>query len=220
MYLPHFNFDSVIPRSIIVHNDLKEEYMQEQLLKDFINAFNELKQKVQNGEVDERELFKIAGTFTKETGGKLSHYNSPLAVGVAVVPVIKDGQKGFVAFKRGIMPFIDGVAFPGGFVNQSESSKESAIRELYEEIGLELNDESKWTHVAEKKTPNNQLLIFYRYAETLDWADVEKAYANLADKSESRGLVFLEPTTEMCFSLHAEVNQEQQPKVNKRYRLH
>lgn len=192
--------------------------MEEKVLKDFIVAFNKLKAEVKNGTKPESELFKIGGIFNKETGGRLSQYNSPLAVGVAVVPVVKDGKEGFVAFKRGINPFIGGVAFPGGFVNEKEDSKESAIRELEEEVGLSLVDQKKWAHIAEKKTPNNQLLIFYRYADILDWEDVEKAYSKLKDKSESQGLVFLESNTEMCFSLHAEVNQEQQPqrkKVNK-----
>lgn len=190
--------------------------MDAQLLKQFIEAFNDTKAKVQSGELEEKVLFAISGTFNKETGGRLSQYNSPIAVGVALVPVEKDGEEGFVALKRGINPFIGGIAFPSGFVDERESSKEAAIRELQEEVGLQLPEASKWSHVSEKKTPNNQLLIFYRYADTLKWEDVEQAYSSLVDKSESQGLVFLQPTTEMCFSLHAEVHQEQLPAPKKK----
>lgn len=183
--------------------------MNETIKQQFFAAYNELLAQVKAGNIEERELFKLGGEFNKATGGKLSQYNSPLAVGVAVVPVFKDNKFGFVGFKRGIMPFIGGVAFPGGFVNQNEGSKEATIREFFEEIGLNLPVENYWMHIGEKKTPNNQLLIFYRYSTTLDWEDVEKAYHNLADKSESQGLVFLQEGSEMCFSLHKEILEEQ-----------
>lgn len=182
--------------------------MNEQIKHQFFAEYKAMMEKVKSGELPEGALFKLGGEFFKETGGKLSQYNSPLAVGVAVVPVIKDGQEGFVAFKRGINPFVGGVAFPGGFVNQMEGSKEAAIRELFEEIGLDLGS-AVWHHIGEKKTPANQLLIFYRCEAVLDWNDVESAYEQLADKSESQGLVFLDKDTEMCFSLHAEIRDEQ-----------
>lgn len=179
--------------------------MNENLMNEFIREFNALKNKIKNGEVDEREIIKLAGKFNKETGGKLSHYNSPLAVGVAVVKVDNNGEIGYLGFKRGIMPFIGGVAFPGGFVNENEGSKEASIRELMEETGLQLDDSPNWTYVDEKKTPNNQLLIFYMYDKVLDWKDIQKQYELLEDKSESQGLVFLNKDTEMCFSLHSEI---------------
>lgn len=183
--------------------------MEQNLLNQFIESFKTLQADVANGTKPESELFAVSKAFFNATGGKLSHYNSPLAVGVAVVPVKKDGEVGFLAFKRGIPPFIGGVAFPGGFVDAHESSKEAAIRELQEETGIVLNDPSQWYHVGEKKTPANQLLIFYSTDTVLSWADVEKAYEALGDKSESQGIVFLTKDTEMCFSLHAEIRDEQ-----------
>lgn len=191
--------------------------MNEEIFNKFIAEFKYLQKRVAEGIIPERELFALTATFNRETGGRLSQYNSPLAVGVAVVPVEKDGEQGFIALKRGINPFIGGIAFPGGFVDQQESSKEAAIRELNEEIGLTLDEHPKWQHVGEKKTPNNQLLIFYRYAETLKWDDVVKAYQSINhDKTESQDIVFLEPSTEMCFSLHKEIHQEQLPKPTPR----
>lgn len=183
--------------------------MEQQLLNNFIEAFKNLQAQVANGEKPEGELFALSKAFFTATGGKLSHYNSPLAVGVAVVPVIKDGETGFLAFKRGINPFIGGVAFPGGFVDANEGSKEAAIRELMEETNLSRPDESMWKHIGEKKTPANQLLIFYAYKQPIDWAVIEEAYNGLVDKSESQGIVFLQRDTEMCFSLHSEIRDEQ-----------
>lgn len=182
--------------------------MEQKIISDFINGFNELKNKINRGELPEKALFDIEKTFYQQTGGKLSHYNSPLAVGVAVVKVKREGKLGLLGFKRGIPPFVGGVAFPGGFVNQNEGSKEASIRELSEETNLILQDETMWQHIGEKKTPANQLLIFYKYNDVLNWEDVEKAYDSLADKSESQGLVFLDENTEMCFSLHSEIRDE------------
>ena len=99
--------------------------MEQNLLNQFIESFKTLQNDVAKGIQPESALFAVSKAFNTATGGKLSHYNSPLAVGVAVVPVVKDGKVGLLAFKRGINPFIGGVAFPGGFVDANEGSKGS-----------------------------------------------------------------------------------------------
>lgn len=177
-------------------------------MNQFIEEFNSLKKRFENGEIEERELFKVAGIFNKATGGKVSHYNSPLAVGVAVVPVVKDRAEGFLGCKRGIMPFLGGVAFPGGFVNENESVLEASIRELQEETSLVLPNQNDWEFVGEKKTPHNQILMFYKYKQKLDWKIIENAFLE-NDKKETQDIVFVTRETEMCFSLHAEIRDEQ-----------
>lgn len=183
--------------------------MNEDLKKSFFESFKKLKEKFQAGELDEQVLFDLTAEFREVVGGRLSHYNSPIPVGIAVVRVRKDGKYGFLACKRAIEPCIGGVAFPGGYVNEGESIKEGAIRELYEEVGLVLDNLDDWTNIREGKGANNNISAFYLYRWVVDWSDVVEAYEKLGTQAETQDIVFLREGDEMCFPSHGKVHNQE-----------
>ena len=50
-----------------------------------------------------------------------------------------------VLIRRAKAPFMDKLVLPGGHVEESETTREACIRELQEEIGLEVEDETRLT---------------------------------------------------------------------------
>ncbi len=50
-------------------------------------------------------------------------------------------ENGLVLVKRKFEPFVDDWCLPGGFIEATEDPEESAIREVYEETGLEVKIE-------------------------------------------------------------------------------
>jgi 8-oxo-dGTP diphosphatase len=60
------------------------------------------------------------------------HWDNPKPVTATLVPV----ENGLVLVKRKFEPFVDDWCLPGGFIEAHEAPEESAIREVYEETGL------------------------------------------------------------------------------------
>lgn len=181
--------------------------ISESIKTKFFEEFNQLKS--QAASVGESALFKLTSEFNKATGGRLSHYNSPLPVAVALVPTEKDGKLGYIACKRAIPPFVGGIAFPGGFVNEGETGKQAVIREFSEEVGIDLGYTGEWEFVGERITPNNHLLLFYKYSDIVGWAMATVCFDHLDDNSEIQSLVFLEEDTEMCFPMQKEIHVQE-----------
>jgi len=128
-------------------------------------------------------------------------YNNPVPVAVNVVTVQKkDGTIGLLGVERGIEPYIGGLAFPGGFVNQLESIEQAAAREFDEEVGIKSTPDD-WRILLSRITPNNRVLVFCGYEETIAEDDVAKMVPN----DEVKSFVILDPTSKLCFSLHQAV---------------
>lgn len=155
-------------------------------------------------ELSESEKFQLGRSFNSLTGGKLSPYNSPNAVSVAVIPVEHNGELKYLGLRRNIEPALGRVAFPGGFVNENESPVQAVVRETFEETGLQLNDTENWSNFHIASTPRNEFLVFYSYNKVVPWSDVEAAFSKHSDKFETQEIMPIDSTTELGFPLHKE----------------
>ena len=133
----------------------------------------------------------------------MNQYNNPIPVAVLLVPFIDtDGIK-LLLVKRNIEPKKGLFALPGGFVDEGERIETAALRELYEETGLELAGEYAIQMFRSRITPNNQVLIFCT-TDDHDMGDIDR----LSTNSEVSGFALSSLTGErdtFAFPLHAEV---------------
>jgi 8-oxo-dGTP pyrophosphatase MutT (NUDIX family) len=165
----------------------------EKLVEDFINYYQSL---------SEGEKFKLGGKFNALTGGKLSPYDSPTPVAVALIQVqTQEGIK-LLGVRRGIMPKIHELAFPGGFVNKLENTYTAGAREGLEETGLETN-EGDYEIIDSKIAPSNTLLLFLLNKNVFDESIMDKLVLN----NEVEEFVLIDATTDLCFPLHNEVKR-------------
>lgn len=71
-----------------------------------------------------------------ETNYDASKFEKPSVTADLVVFTIRNDQLYILLIKRGIWPFKDCYALPGGFVRMDEKLKQTAIRELFEETSI------------------------------------------------------------------------------------
>lgn len=82
--------------------------------------------------------------------------------------------------KRGNHPFINNWAFPGGFVNESESCEDAALRELKEETGITAKIEQLYTVSTPNRDPRGWT-ISCCYMAVLESIDVVNAADDAID---------------------------------------
>lgn len=160
--------------------------------------------------LSEREKFGLARVFNEQTGGKLSPFNSPSPVCVGLIPIQgPNGQVGFLGLRRAIPPCVGEVALPGGFLGPGEDPVAGMIREVQEEVGLDIDPASVSPQALVKMGHNNNMLMFFQSSEKLDYGVFKAANTNVeANDGEASELVFITPQTPLCFPLHQEaVNQ-------------
>lgn len=166
-----------------------------ELIKNLANIYSQL---------NEGDKFQLGRNFHALTGGKLSPYNSPNAVSVAVIPVEYNGELKYLGLRRNIEPALGRIAFPGGFVDENESPVQAVIRETYEETGLQLNDVENWGSFHIASTPRNEFLIFHSYSKVVPWSEIEDAFNKHSEKFETQEIMPIDSTTELGFPLHKE----------------
>lgn len=168
-----------------------------QLVSDFIEYYKGL---------PENERFKLGGLFNKETGGKLSPYNSPNPVAVGVLQIQDGDEIKLLGIVRGIMPKIGEIAFPGGFQNPLENGRIAAAREIKEETGLDTNPED-YSILDTKMSPTNNELIFYVNKNVYPKEILNTLFCNPDEKGivEVTGFVLIDRDTLMAFPFHREV---------------
>ena len=118
-------------------------------------------------------------------------FSNPVPVAVALVP-IKDK---LVGIRRGIEPRKGQIAFPGGYINSGETFKQALTRELYEETGIRVSEDS-WDifHVGDS-LQSNRILIFGLCKEV--------GSIDLNFKSEeTEGIFLIDHEMPLAFPLH------------------
>lgn len=114
----------------------------------------------------------ITGYPKKCTSCGNETYSNPLPVTASMVTCkLKDGSQGILLVKRGKEPELGGWCFPGGYIETGETWQQAAVREIKEEIGLELNPEqtSLWTVLSGTKN----LIIFTLNQTNLKYNDIK-----------------------------------------------
>lgn len=130
----------------------------------------------------------------------MSAYRNPTPVAVGIVPL---GNGLYLGVIRSIPP-IDGVAFPGGYVNEMETAEQAVSRELLEECTFR-TEPSEWKPIATKVTPKNILLIFCELQREVNYGELRDAFVR---NEEVQSLYMIGKHTPLCFSTHAEMRQE------------
>ncbi|NEC87066.1 NUDIX domain-containing protein [Streptomyces sp. SID12501] len=86
-------------------------------------------------------------------------YRNPLPVAVALQPVYDTKGAALVVITRTIAPARGGTALPGGFVDHGEDWRQTAVRELREETGIEAASRDVRL-VDAMSSPDGHLLLF------------------------------------------------------------
>lgn len=145
------------------------------------------------------ERYPLGKAFHMHTGGKLSPHNNPLTVAVAMVRIQDDdGSVKLLGMKRGIAPFIGGVAFPGGFTEYLESAHLGAARELKEELGLDLKGDDFEVFGNPLMSPTNNDLLFFMHKDVFP----KSILKDIVLSGEALEVVLIDESTEMCFPHH------------------
>lgn len=166
--------------------------MDKSLIDEFIVNYQKL---------SEREKFELGKYFNLQTGGKLSPFNNPTPVVVALIQIEKnDGTIGLLGIRRAIEPRIGQLALPGGFIDQSEDSQAGAVREVLEETGINTQKEDYEIFGIPVET-NNNLLIFMKNKYIFPNSLLNKLKLN----SEVSEFVVIDERTKLAFPLHEKV---------------
>jgi ADP-ribose pyrophosphatase YjhB (NUDIX family) len=104
-------------------------------------------------------------------------WSNPLPVVIVMLVVdrfaVKDGrgyaQKGLLIQKRGIEPKKGEWALTGGYINNEESWQEAAIREVREELNLEIREDQLELYGVASSTKKDNILIFCTVKSSYDW---------------------------------------------------
>ena len=82
-----------------------------------------------------------------------------------VIFTVKDSTLQVLLVKRGVPPFEGQHAIPGGFIRESESLEEAALRELYEETGVrDVFLEQLYTFGDPRRDPRGRVVTVAYYA--------------------------------------------------------
>jgi ADP-ribose pyrophosphatase YjhB (NUDIX family) len=124
-------------------------------------------------------------------------FSNPIPVAVAIVPF----KNKLVGIRRGIEPRKGQIAFPGGYINSGETFKQALTRELYEETGISVSEDS-WEifHIGDS-IQSNRILIFGLCREV--------GSINLDFKSdETEGIFLIDHEMPLAFPLHEEARNK------------
>lgn len=127
--------------------------------------------------------------------GETSYLN-PSPVAVAVQPV----GSGLLAVRRGIAPARGRLALPGGFIDVGETWQAGAVRELFEETGVQA-DPSAVRHFDTVSAPDGTILVFGLLPALPSTAALPPA--PIEDETLSREVLY--GPTELGFSIHTAI---------------
>ncbi|MGK5497005.1 NUDIX domain-containing protein [Streptomyces sp. URMC 125] len=126
---------------------------------------------------------------------------NPLPVAVALQPVVTaGGGRGLVVVRRDIEPARGELALPGGYMELGEDWRQAAVRELWEETGLEADAGD--VRLLDVHSGGTSLLVFGLLPER-DAAGLPPS----APRAEVTEWLVLEEAVELAFPTHTEVMQ-------------
>ena len=107
-----------------------------------------------------RRVVPSGDTVSRFTCGECGHidYESP----IPAVSTILIAEQKILLVKRAIPPYVGKWAPPGGFAEKGESMTEAAVRETFEETGIEISDETLVPFFMSSITSVNQYYIAFR----------------------------------------------------------
>lgn len=124
-------------------------------------------------------------------------FSNPVPVAVAIVPF----NNKLIGIRRGIEPRKGQIAFPGGYINSGETFKQALTRELYEETGIRVSEDS-WDifHIGDS-VQSNRILIFGLCKEVTS--------IDLDFKSEeTEGIFLIDQEMPLAFPLHEDARNK------------
>lgn len=144
-YSPDYNL--VLVMSEESYNDMPNWQYYEEFSKKIFGVFVAKKIEIPCKEI--RENLKICyGKVSRDVYNYLllNHieYKKPSITGDAIVQR-KDGK--ILVFDRNTNPFKGSIVFPGGFVDENEHPQNTAVRELAEEVGVQISEGSQVTYL-------------------------------------------------------------------------
>ena len=106
-----------------------------------------------------------------------------------------------IGIRRGIEPRKGQVAFPGGYINSGETFHQALSRELFEETGIKV-PENSWDvfHIGDS-LQSNRILIF-GICKGVDNVDFS------FKTEETQEVLLIEPSTSLAFPLHDDVKNK------------
>jgi ADP-ribose pyrophosphatase YjhB (NUDIX family) len=125
-------------------------------------------------------------------------FSNPVPVAVAIVPY----QNKLIGIRRGIEPRKGQVAFPGGYINTGETFHQALSRELFEETGIKVSEDS-WEvfHIGDS-LQSNRLLVFGLCKTAIDKVDFN------FKTEETQEVLLIEATTPLAFPLHEDARNK------------
>lgn len=122
-------------------------------------------------------------------------YVNPIPVATVLLPVVRDGRPGLLAIRRRTPPRVGELSFPGGYVHFGESWQEGAVRELFEETGIELENPRSLSAFDVLSTSRGHLNNIYGLADLRDW----NTLGELVPTAEASEFVLLDAPAPMAF---------------------
>lgn len=119
----------------------------------------------------------------------------------ALLQPVRDsiGRIGLIIGRRCINPSKGQYALPAGFIESHETGAEACVRELREELGIDVSNHSPIFHY-EMNTQHGQLLSFYKIQHILSQSDISDWTPSV--ESDDLQLIYKNCGIPVCFNSH------------------
>lgn len=140
----------------------------------------------------------------------ITYYN-PLPVSVSLIRIMveSDSKIGVLVVQRSIDPKLGEWALPGGYLIVGESWQAGAVREIQEEVGIELDTGDIETYHVVDTVDTNNLLIFNTCTKIINWNDIK-----FTPNKEISDIDVCFLPTELAFPTHTEYLNKYLKEIN------
>lgn len=132
-------------------------------------------------------------------------YLNPLPVVLLLLPVQRsrrDEPDGLLVIRRNMAPHVGRLALPGGYLEFHETWQAGAARELYEEAGIRLSENT--IREFRVRSADGGLILIFGLADPID----EEQLPPFSQNAEVSERVILSEPTELAFPLHSQAVQD------------